>query len=63
MKISDLKPEDIVIGIRVKSLISDRQGTVVKIDKWPKDDDYAWILWDGDQNLTLVFTGMIVNAK
>lgn len=46
MKVCDLKEESIVIGLKIKSLVSDRIGTVVKIDY--EDDRYAWVLWDGD---------------
>jgi len=47
MKISDLKQEDIVVGLRIKSLISDKLATIVKVDH--EDDDYAWVLWDGEE--------------
>lgn len=47
MRICDLPVEKIVPGIRVKSLISNKQGTIERIDY--DDDRYAWILWDGDE--------------
>ena len=46
MRINELPIEKVVVGLRIKSLISDKQGTVVKIE--PNDDDYAWVQWDGD---------------
>lgn len=49
MKISDLKPEDIVIGIRVKSLIINKTGTIVKIDKLLSHHPFCIILWDGEK--------------
>jgi len=45
MKISDISLP-IPIGTRIKSLISDRQGTIVSTDR--EDDEYSWILWDGE---------------
>ena len=53
MKVSDLKPEDIRIGLRIISLISDRQGTVVHIDH--KDDEYSWVHWDEKSQATSGF--------
>jgi len=46
MKVSDLKPEEVKVGLRVKSLSKPRSGTVVSIN--PKDDDFASVIWDGD---------------
>ena len=46
MRINELKLKDIHVGMRVRSLCSDRQGTIVEINH--ADDDYAWIQWDGD---------------
>lgn len=55
MKVKDLKQEDIKIGLRIKSLISDMCGTIVKINS--KDDDYAEIQWDGESIPTTGFYG------
>ena len=45
MKISDLRQDQIYVGLRVRSLVDrDHLGTVVKID--PDDDWYSWIKWD-----------------
>lgn len=46
MRINELTQEQIVVGLRIKSLVSDKLGTIVEVDH--KDDDYAWIRWDGD---------------
>jgi len=46
MRIRDTDISNIKVGMRIKSLVSDRQGTIVRIDK--DDDDYSWVLWDGD---------------
>lgn len=49
MKISDLKQEEIVVGLRIRSLKDPLKfGTIVKIDV---DDCYAWIQWDGESEL------------
>ena len=47
MKVYELSPEEIVIGLRIKSLISDKVGTIVKIDD-ESGDKYNWVLWDGE---------------
>lgn len=46
MRICDLKEEDVRPGMVIKSLISDRRGTIVQLDI--ENDRYAWILWDGE---------------
>ena len=55
MKIKDLKPEDIKVGLRIKSLVRELFGTVVKVDH--DDDDYAWIQWDNETVPTVGFWG------
>lgn len=46
MKVSDLKQEKIVIGLKIKSLCNDKIGTIVKIDN-EHGDIYNWVSWDG----------------
>lgn len=46
MKVSDLKIEDIKVGLRIKSLIAERWGTITRINE--KDDYFCWIEWDDD---------------
>jgi len=47
MKISDLQPDQIKVGLRVKSLKSNKVGTIVLItDK--RGIPYSHILWDGE---------------
>ena len=46
MRVCDLKIEEVQVGLVIKSLVSDKQGMIVKIDH--DDDRYAWIHWDGD---------------
>lgn len=47
MKICELKQSDIVVGLRIRSLINPlKLATVVEIDY--VDDNYAWIIWDGN---------------
>lgn len=48
MRICDFSENEINIGMRVKSLISDKQGTIVSCDPAPSDP-YWWILWDGEE--------------
>lgn len=50
MKVEDL-PEGInpCVGMRIRSLTKDRHGTIVRVVEY--DDDYAWILWDGEFNV------------
>ena len=56
MKINDLSQEQIVVGLRIRSLLHNgRLGTIVKVDH--EDDDYARILWDGDKDATSGFYG------
>jgi len=55
MRICDLKQEDIVVGLRIKSLISNKLGIVVKVDH--EDDDYAWIKWDDEEKAFSGFYG------
>ena len=47
MRICDLKPEEIVVGLRLKRLDNDIWGTVVKID----DDGWRSIQWDGESTI------------
>lgn len=45
MRICDLDPKEVVVGLRVRGLNNrERLGTIIKID--PKDDDTATIKWD-----------------
>jgi hypothetical protein len=55
MQVRDLPVEKIQVGMRVKSLVSDRLGTIDRIDV--EDDSYAWILWDGDAQASSGFYG------
>ena len=51
MRVEDLQPEQVVIGLRIRSLSkSDRLGTIVSIDK--SDDDYATVKWDDSAHLS-----------
>lgn len=47
MRINELPEDKIVVGLRIKSLISEKLGTVCKIDY--HDDRYVWVHWDGDE--------------
>ena len=51
MKISELKDENIKVGMKIRSMApSRRTGTIVKISYPPEDRyQYAWIQWDGDE--------------
>ena len=55
MRVSDLELHDVTIGLRVKSLISDKWGTIIDIDF--SDDYYCYILWDGDEIAKTGFYG------
>jgi hypothetical protein len=44
MRISDMKQEDIRIGIRVKSIRGNLLGTIVEVH--PNDDYFSIIRWD-----------------
>lgn len=55
MKISDLKEDDIKIGLVVKSLLNGRPGTIVAIDM--ERDRQAWIQWEGDPEANSAFYG------
>lgn len=57
MKIKDLPINDIKVGMRIKSMISNRLGTIVKREDSPFDI-YCWILWDGDEK---PFSGFFYN--
>jgi len=46
MKINELSEEEIVVGLKVKSLCDEKVGVIVKIDY--NRDNYAWILWEGE---------------
>lgn len=49
-RIRDIPISEVRVGLRVRSLFDyNKIGTIVKID--PKDDDYAWIRWDGETSL------------
>jgi len=52
LKICDIREENIMVGMRVRS---SRLGTIIRIDK--KDDNYAWIRWDGDSEIYSGFYG------
>jgi len=56
MKICELDPNQIKIGMRIKSLISDKRGTIVKMEV--HHDKYFWVLWDGDDK---PFNGFFYN--
>lgn len=55
MRINELTPEQIVVGLRIKGLASGRPGTIVRIDK--DDDNYAYIQWDGEDIIYSGFYG------
>ena len=58
MRIYDLKEEEIVIGLRIKSLNPlhpNLYGTIVKIDL--THDNLAWITWNGETEPTSGFYG------
>lgn len=56
MKISDLKQENIVIGLKIRSLKNPNKiGQIVKIDH--DDDQYAWVLWSGEEKAYSGFYG------
>lgn len=55
MKVNELPLDKVVVGLRIKSLISSKLGTVVEIDE--KDDRYAQIKWDGKVEPTSGFYG------
>ncbi len=57
MRINEMKIEDIKVGLRIKSLVSDRQGTIVECDH--NDDNFSWIHWDGDDQ---PYSGFYGNA-
>lgn len=46
MKVSDLKEEDIKVGMRIRGLVSGKIGTIIRIDH--HDDNYAWVSWEGE---------------
>ena len=47
MRVNELKPEDIHVGMKIRSLKNpNKLATVVDIDH--ADDDFAWIQWEGD---------------
>jgi hypothetical protein len=47
MRVKDLSGERVWVGLRIRSLVNPYKcGTIVRVD--PKDDDFAWIQWDGD---------------
>jgi hypothetical protein len=48
MRICDLTEEQIYVGMRIKSFISDKRATIVEHDT--TRNSYWWILWDGDTN-------------
>ena len=56
MRICDLNPEQVVIGLRLRALNNrNKKGTVVSINH--QDDDYAWIKWDGEEKIASGFYG------
>ena len=55
MKVKDIPADHVEVGLRVKSLISDKWGTVVEVD--PNHDYSAWILWDGESEVYSAFYG------
>ncbi len=55
MTVKDLDLEQVRVGLRVKSLAKEKWGTVVQIDI--DDDHYAWIKWDGDDQVSSGFYG------
>lgn len=56
MKISDLKDEDVRVGMRLWAIDRKVQGTIVKM-LYPPLDRYqsAWIIWDGNHEITSTF--------
>jgi len=57
MKIKDLSINDIKVGMRIKSISSNKLGTIVKKEDSPFDI-YYWVLWDGDDK---PFSGFFYN--
>ena len=55
MKIVELAPESVKVGLRVKSVSGDKLGTVVRVE--PEADSRAWILWDKEYSLRSAFYG------
>jgi hypothetical protein len=55
MRIKDLREDEIVIGMRVKGLVSGICGTIIMIDE--NHDQLAWIQWDGEAQGTSGFYG------
>ena len=55
MKVKDMPEAEIKVGLRIKSLVSDKRGTVISID--PTHDNLAWIKWDDEDIATTGFYG------
>ena len=56
MKVSDLRPNQIRVGLKLRSLINSANiGTITSIDK--DRDNLAWITWSGSQAPTSAFFG------
>lgn len=50
MRICDLDEKDIHIGLKIKSLKDPNKiGTIVSHEYVRGNDDYWWILWDGEE--------------
>lgn len=54
MKVRELNPEGVKIGLRIKSLAANEKvGTVVRIER--NRDNLTWVLWDGEWQLRSAF--------
>jgi len=51
MKIKDLKPSQIHVGMRVKQRGKKIIGTIVEIDS----ERYSWVRWDGEERAYTCF--------
>ncbi len=55
MRICDLSPDKIRIGLRVKGLSTGKLGTITRIDY--SRDNLVWIKWDNEEIETSGFYG------
>ena len=60
MKISDLKDDEIHVGMRVKGF-TDRLGIITRIDY--ENEQTSWITWDGDKEATSSFNWNLCDVK
>ena len=57
MRVCDLAPEQVKVGLMIIGLVTEQIGTIIKIDLV---DNFCWIRWQGDSR---IFAGFANNRS